>query len=71
MQFVARFNILVLKLLWQQEEEDWQTMVNFSEFVELWFIKIGEGLAYKEEYKERPTKSDTAEKNKYTSLFVS
>lgn len=22
MQFVARFNILVLKLLWQQEEED-------------------------------------------------
>lgn len=45
-------------------------MVNFSEFVELWFIKIGEGLAYKEEYKERPTKSDPAEKNKYTSLFV-
>lgn len=44
-------------------------MVNFSEFVELWFIKIGEGLAYKE-YKERPTKSDPAEKNKYTSLFV-
>lgn len=22
MQFVARFNIMVLKLLWQQEEED-------------------------------------------------
>lgn len=38
MQFVARFNILVLKLLWQQEEEDWQNMVNFSCFIE--FVEL-------------------------------
>lgn len=75
MQLVARFSTLVLQLLWQQKE-DWQTMVKFSRFsgfVELWFIKIGEGMAYKEQNIKnfKATKLDSAEKQRYWFICIS
>lgn len=59
MHFVARFNVLVLKLLWQQqEEEDCQTMENFSYFsvcgVVIYKDRRWLGILRTEEYKEPP-----------------
>lgn len=59
MHFVARFTILVLKLLWQQqEEEDCQTMENFSYFtvcgVVIYKDRRRPGILRAEEYKESP-----------------
>lgn len=45
----------------------------FSGFVELWFIKIGEGMAYKEQNIKnfKATKLDSAEKQRYWFIRIS